>query len=136
MAIIMVIVMLATMVLLVRRRGGARIRWRQMPSLDQRGHFRSFLTSALSVCVFLCETYLFYCYVSTLTPLYVRLQSTTNHELYTYSMTTGTAGTGLPTLGFTQFSGQHTNAVPDSSSLVLDPTMQVRTPHSIFNFQL
>ena len=46
----------------VRRRGGARIRWRQMSSLDQRGHF-GFSFHTLSVCVFLCVTYLFYCIV-------------------------------------------------------------------------
>ena len=56
-----------------------------MSSLDQRGHLRR--ERCFSVCVFLCVTYLFYsivlyCYVSTLTPLYVRpLNQTTNITL-------------------------------------------------------
>ena len=44
---------------------------------SSRGAFASYL--ALSVCVFFCVTYLFYCNVTTLTPLYVRpLNQTTN----------------------------------------------------------
>ena len=60
----------------VRRRGGARIRWRQMSSLDQRGHFWYYLFADfyLYVCSYVWHIYsiLLYCYVSTLAPLYVR----------------------------------------------------------------
>jgi len=40
------------------------IRWRQMSSFDQRGHlFILRYSNLLSVCVFLCVTYLLYCIV-------------------------------------------------------------------------
>ena len=72
----------------VRRRGGARIRWRQMSSLDQRGHLWSLCAFFICMCVPMCDiSILFYCYVSTLTPLYVRPlnQQTINHQLYILS---------------------------------------------------
>jgi len=67
----------------VRRRGGARIRWRQMSSLDQRGHLNCIFSNTICMCVPMCDiSILFDCYVTTLTPLYVRPlnQQTTNHK--------------------------------------------------------
>ena len=39
----------------VRRRGGARIRWRQMSSLDQRGHLVFFFVDLYLMCVPMCD---------------------------------------------------------------------------------
>ena len=55
----------------VRRRGGARIRWKQMSSLDQLCIYHVLMS--ICMCVPMCDIFIIlYCYVSTLTPLYVR----------------------------------------------------------------